>query len=150
MHHHRRCFPRLQVFCARHFPAGPAWDPSGIPASDFKPGAGPAAAKPAAASAPPPKAPGGPPPPPPPPPPGALLSERKPGAAAAGSGSSGGGGNPMAALFADINKGTAVTSGLRKVTGEGQARRPRVTVHLRCKAPGRPSTAWPGAGVRKF
>lgn len=112
----------LKVFCARHFPAGPAWNPSGIPASDFKPGAGPAAAKPAAASSPPPKAPGGPPPPPPPPPPGALLSERKPGAAATGSGSSGGGGNPMAALFADINKGTAVTSGLRKVTDDMKAK----------------------------
>ncbi|KAL4424859.1 hypothetical protein ABPG77_011109 [Micractinium sp. CCAP 211/92] len=110
----------LKAFCARYFPAGPAWNAAGISASDFQPGAAPAApaaAKPAAAPAPPPKAPGGPPPPPPPPPPGALLAERKPATAAASSGSSGGG-NPMAALFADINKGTSVTSGLRKVTDD--------------------------------
>ena len=113
--------PLLQAFCGRHFPAGPAWNAAGIPASQFKPGAASAAAGAAAAlpaPAAPPKAPGGPPPPPPPPPPGSLL-ERKPAAnaAAAGGGGGGGGGNPMAALFADINKGGAVTAGLRKVTG---------------------------------
>lgn len=140
----------LQAFCARHFPAGPAWNAGGIPASDFKPGAGPAApaaAKPAAAPAPPPKAPGGPPPPPPPPPPGALLAERKPAAAAANSGSSGGG-NPMAALFADINKGTSVTSGLRKVTGEGV---PRAAASYQVPAQGTATTmgACAEAGCRE-
>jgi adenylyl cyclase-associated protein len=86
----------------------------------------------ASAAAPPPAAPAkraGPPPPPPPPPPGgppsasALLSERKsgqppasapPAAAAAGGG--------MSAVLASLNRGTAVTSGLRKVTDDMKAK----------------------------
>ncbi|PRW32688.1 cyclase-associated 1 [Chlorella sorokiniana] len=120
----------LKAFCARHFPAGPTWNANGIPVSQFKPGASaaaggaaaPAAAAPAAPPAAAAKKPGGPPPPPPPPPPGSLLQERKPAAGAAGAAPAAaapaGGGNAMAALFADINKGSSVTTGLRKVTDD--------------------------------
>lgn len=134
----------LQAFCARHFPAGPTWNAAGIPVSQFKPG--PAAAGGGAAAAPPAvpaaaaaagKKPGGPPPPPPPPPPGSLLQERKPaaaaGVAAGAPAAAGGGGNAMAALFADINKGASVTTGLRKVTGGcGLAWRTAVTDRVAC------------------
>ena len=120
--------PCLQAFCARNFPAGPQWNAAGIPASQFAPAAAAAggaaaaaaaagaaagaAAAPAAAK----KAAGPPPPPPPPPPPGSIAAN-KAAAAAAAAPAGGAGGNPMAALFADISKGSSVTSGLRKVTG---------------------------------
>ncbi|KAI1724315.1 adenylyl cyclase-associated protein 2 [Ditylenchus destructor] len=68
------------------------------------PQTGVAAAKAASAKA------GGPPPPPPPPPAG-LFTETKP---------SDSGKNVREALFAEINKGDAVTSGLKKVTADMQ------------------------------
>ncbi|EFN50763.1 hypothetical protein CHLNCDRAFT_142506 [Chlorella variabilis] len=117
------------AFCARNFPAGPQWNAAGIPASQFAPAAAAAggaaaaaaaagaaagaAAAPAAAK----KAAGPPPPPPPPPPPGSIAAN-KAAAAAAAAPAGGAGGNPMAALFADISKGSSVTSGLRKVTAD--------------------------------
>ncbi|PSC76207.1 dipeptidyl aminopeptidase acylaminoacyl peptidase [Micractinium conductrix] len=115
----------LKDFCWQHFPAGPTWNAAGVPVKGFSPGtaargasaaaAAPAPAAATAATAAPPKPPAAAPRPPPPPPPDALL-DRKPAAAAAAPG--GGGGNLMAALFADINKGSTVTSGLRKVTDD--------------------------------
>jgi len=85
----------LTVFIKKYHTTGLAWNPRGGDASSFS---GAAAAAPAAAR-------GG--PPPPPPPPSAPL-------AAADTGKKDGP-NPTA-LFAELNKGAAVTSGLKKVT----------------------------------
>ncbi|KAL4855712.1 Cyclase-associated protein 1 [Chlorella vulgaris] len=113
------------AFCAKHYPAGPQWNASGIPTSKFHAGAAAppsAAATAAAANAAPASAaataakPAGP-PPPPPPPPGNLVA-RNAAAAAAATAAAAGGGNPMAALFSELNKGDSVTSGLKKVTDD--------------------------------
>ncbi|KAI3423920.1 hypothetical protein D9Q98_009754 [Chlorella vulgaris] len=115
----------LKAFCAKHYPAGPQWNASGIPASQFQAGAAAppsAAATTAAANAAPASAaataakPTGP-PPPPPPPPGNLVA-RNAAAAAAATAAAAGGGNPMAALFSELNKGDSVTSGLKRVTDD--------------------------------
>ncbi|WWC57997.1 uncharacterized protein I303_100532 [Kwoniella dejecticola CBS 10117] len=78
----------LQAYVKQWHTTGVAWNPKGSPAPSSIPSA-PAA--------------GGPPPPPPPP---AASAPSKPSAPAAGG---------TAALLADLNKGGAVTSGLRKV-----------------------------------
>lgn len=113
----------LKAYCSRCHATGPAWNAAGMELADYTPGAAPAAPAPPApaAAAPQKRGPAPPPPPPPPPPPGSLI-ERRPAAAAAGAngsnGSANGGGGAMAALLADISKGAAVTSGLRKVTDD--------------------------------
>ncbi|KAK9822160.1 hypothetical protein WJX81_002108 [Elliptochloris bilobata] len=109
----------LRGFVAKHAAAGPAWNARGVPVAQFRPGASGAASAPAAGAASAPAAGRGagsrgpPPPPPPPPPPGSLLMERPanrmPAAPA---------GPNMNALFAELNKGEAVTGGLRKVTDD--------------------------------
>jgi len=82
-----------------------AWNPRGGDALAFHGGSG-------ASSAPAPAAAGGAPPPPPGPPPPPAFD-----AAPASSGASGAaGGGDMGALFAALNKGEAITSGLKKVT----------------------------------
>ena len=102
---------------AKAFPKGPQWAPSGPSVTEFlqhgsavAPAAASAAPPPPAPAAPP-KARAGPPPAAPPPPPPGSLSKPK---AAEPAGKPTG----MAALFADLNRGTAVTSGLRKVTDD--------------------------------
>ncbi|XP_076457200.1 adenylyl cyclase-associated protein 1-like isoform X3 [Babylonia areolata] len=86
----------LQDYIKQHHTTGVTWNPKGGEAS--------------AAPAPPPPPAGGPPPPPPPgpppPPPPMAPSE------------GGGAEDARAALFADLNKGEGVTSGLRKVTDD--------------------------------
>lgn len=114
----------LKNYCGKYHPTGPAWNPSGTEdVSTFKydqkslNGSDNTAAKQAAPAATAKKA--GPPPPPPPPPPGSLIQPKQPdsstNAPTTANVSSGG---AMAALFADINKGTAVTGGLKKVTDD--------------------------------
>jgi adenylyl cyclase-associated protein len=88
----------------------------------FGVGAGGAGAAAAAAAAAPKRA--GPPPPPPPPPGGppsanALLSDRNKAAPSAAAAPAAGG---MSAVLASLNRGTAVTSGLRKVTDDMKAK----------------------------
>lgn len=88
-------FEALQAYVKKHHATGPSWNPKG---AELKAGAAAAAATssaPASGSGA-----GGPPPPPPPPP--ADLFDDKP---------SGG----INAVFADLNKGEAITSGLKKV-----------------------------------
>lgn len=58
--------------------------------------------------------PAAPPPPPPPPPPGMLLEKLQ----AAGGGGGGGGADTRGALMSALNRGSDVTSGLRKVTAD--------------------------------
>ncbi|KIO17541.1 hypothetical protein M407DRAFT_246716, partial [Tulasnella calospora MUT 4182] len=94
----------LRKYVAEYHTAGLAWNPKGGKAVDFKGSVGPAATS---AGAPPPP---GPPPPPPPPPPPADLSSTAPSAKPATGG--------VAAVFAELNKGEAVTAGLRKVKKE--------------------------------
>ncbi|KAL9554650.1 hypothetical protein MBANPS3_002733 [Mucor bainieri] len=104
----------LAVYVKENFPTGLPWNPKGdkpdafIGKSPSNAGASapaaPAAATAAPAAPPAPSA-GGPPPPPPPPPPMVFEDDNKPAQQPTGA----------AAVFAEINKGTSVTAGLRKV-----------------------------------
>ena len=107
----------VQKYAKAHHTTGPAWNPRGGDVASWKPGGGggsssaPAGAKPPPPPPPPPPpgslGPGPPPPPPPPPPPGSLgLNKPKPA------------GDGMSAVFQELNKGEAITSGLRKVTDD--------------------------------
>lgn len=102
----------LQAYIKKHFPMGVTWNNSGVDLSqalkDVK-----SAPTPSSAPAPPGGA-GGPPPPPPPPPlPTFDNPPPPPPAPAAKSGAAAGG--DMGAVFDQLNRGEAVTSGLRKV-----------------------------------
>ena len=113
----------LKGYCAQYHSTGPAWNSRGTAdVSTFKydqkslhgcatKEAPTQAEAPAATTK---KA--GPPPPPPPPPPGSLIQPKQPDTAPTTVKPSSGG--AMAALFADINKGTAVTASLKKVTDD--------------------------------
>jgi len=94
----------LQAYIKKHHTTGVSWNARGGDALSFR-GAGGSSSSAAAPSS------GGPPPPPGPPPPGPppppVVS------------SGGGGAAPdMAAVFSSLNKGEAVTSGLKKVTSD--------------------------------
>ncbi|KAG7672272.1 hypothetical protein Ndes2526B_g06736 [Nannochloris sp. 'desiccata'] len=112
----------LKGYCAQYHSTGPAWNPNGTSdVSTFKydqknVSGGTAAPKQAAPAAAIKKA--GPPPPPPPPPPGSLIQPKQQPAAATTTPAAPSSSGTMAALFADINKGTAVTAGLKKVTDD--------------------------------
>jgi adenylyl cyclase-associated protein len=98
----------LIAYVKQHHAKGVAWNPKGIDAKDAL---AEVSKPPALASNSPPAPPfpsggaGGPPPPPPPPPPGlppAPTAKKAPA-------------SDMGAVFADLNKGASVTSGLKKV-----------------------------------
>lgn len=126
--------PSCQDFCAAEYPRGPAWKEgglsaacflqgdSGAPSSTRAPAAQPPSAPPAAATtsqpgaAQPAKRAGQVPRAPPPPPPGHLTKPR--GGPADEELRKASGPTGVAALFADLNRGTAVTAGLRKVTAD--------------------------------
>lgn len=103
-----RIFRELSAYVKEYFPNGIPWNPKGEPFQQAV-----KAAKESAASAPakaPPATAGGPPPPPPPPPgppPVLKINEEKPAPAPAAGG--------FNAVFSELNKGEAVTKGLRKV-----------------------------------
>ena len=85
-------------YAKEHHTTGPAWNPKGGDVRSFKPGGATAGKAP-------------PPPPPPPPPPGSLgLNKPNNGPPAPAEG--------MSAVFKELNKGEAITSGLRKVTDD--------------------------------
>eukprot|EP01006_Ploeotia_vitrea_P034577 TRINITY_DN65762_c14_g1_i1.p1 TRINITY_DN65762_c14_g1~~TRINITY_DN65762_c14_g1_i1.p1 ORF type:complete len:488 (-),score=312.87 TRINITY_DN65762_c14_g1_i1:112-1539(-) len=94
---------KLAEYVTNNFKSGLTWNANGVPITEFNPSsAGGAAAPPAAPAG-----------APPPPPVGAFnpnVDEQK-----SNSSSSGGAGG-MGAVFAELSKGAAVTSGLRKVT----------------------------------
>lgn len=104
-------FKDLSEYIKQYFPSGIPWNPKGKPVQEVVKAVS-AAPAPAAAPAPPPPAAGGPPPPPPPPgpPPVLQINEDKPAAPKAAGGSGG-----FDAVFSELNKGEAVTKGLRKV-----------------------------------
>lgn len=100
----------LQAYVKREHTTGLEWNsaPGSVPALSSS------AAAPTSAPPPPPPPPSsGGPPPPPPPPPADLFNDMKKGS---GGGSSDA--DAKAALFADLNRGEAVTAGLRKVTDD--------------------------------
>ena len=99
-----KIFKDLAEYVKDTFPNGIPWNPKGLPLEDALKAAD-------AKTAGPPKAAGGPPPPPPPPPaPAPPRFDDVPKAAPAADG--------LGAVFADLNKGEAVTKGLRKVNAE--------------------------------
>ncbi|KAK8105862.1 hypothetical protein PG999_009221 [Apiospora kogelbergensis] len=103
-------FKDLTEYVKQYFPSGIPWNPKGLPAAEVaksipKPGAAASSAPP-----PPPPAAGGAPPPPPPPGPPPVLQikeEGRPADPAPGAG--------LGSVFNEINKGSDVTKGLRKV-----------------------------------
>ncbi|KAG8953172.1 hypothetical protein FRC00_006467, partial [Tulasnella sp. 408] len=101
-------------------------------ALDFKGSAGPAATSAGAPPAP------GPPPPPPPPPP-ADFGSTAPSAKPAGGG--------VAAVFAEINKGEAITSGLRKVKKEEMTHK-NPSLRVQGPVPAAPTSPGPAAGKK--
>lgn len=101
-------FRDLAAYLKQHFPSGIPWNAKGQPVEEVVKSMASSSASSAPAPAPPPPAAGGPPPPPPPgPPPVLKIDEQK----NASSGASGG----LGAVFSELNKGEAVTKGLRKV-----------------------------------
>lgn len=112
----------LKAYCVQYHASGPTWNPAGGALSQFKYDPKAAAATPVptapVVSAPAPKKKAAPPAAPPPPPPGTLIQPKTTETTDSAASSAGGGGGTMAALFAEINKGTSVTSGLRKVTDD--------------------------------
>lgn len=93
----------LAAYVKEHHPTGPSWNAGGQDVKNFS---GSSAGATGGS--------GGPPAAPPPPPPGSLT-ESKP--------SDGSSGAPSkAALFSELNKGSAVTSGLKKVTADMKAK----------------------------
>lgn len=96
----------LSAYVKQYHTTGLSWNAKGGDFSAFA-GAGAGAAPSAGAGAPPPPA-GGPPPPGPPPPPSSDS----------GAGGKSGGAGDMSGVFADLNRGEGVTSGLRKVTAD--------------------------------
>ncbi|KKY37527.1 putative adenylyl cyclase-associated protein [Diaporthe ampelina] len=100
-------FKDLSEYIKQYFPSGIPWNAQGEPVQEVVKAASTSTA-PASAPAPPPPAAGGPPPPPPPgPPPVLQINEKK----AAPKPAAGG----LDAVFSELNKGEAVTAGLRKV-----------------------------------
>ncbi|POS79748.1 hypothetical protein DHEL01_v201879 [Diaporthe helianthi] len=100
-------FKELAEYIKQYFPSGIPWNAQGQPIQEVVKAASTPAA-PASAPAPPPPAAGGPPPPPPPgPPPVLQIKEHKEAPKTAASG--------LDAVFSELNKGEAVTAGLRKV-----------------------------------
>lgn len=101
-------FKDLSEYIKQYFPSGIPWNPKGKPLQEVVKAVSAASAAP---PAPPPPAAGGPPPPPPPgPPPVLQINEAAPAAPKAAAGSGG-----FDAVFSELNKGEAVTKGLRKV-----------------------------------
>ncbi|KAL2267758.1 hypothetical protein VTJ83DRAFT_5035 [Remersonia thermophila] len=101
-------FRDLAEYVKSYFPNGIPWNPQGVPAAEAAKAINAAASTTAApASA---RGAGGPPPPPPPPPPGPPPVLKIDALPSQPSGPSG-----LGAVFSELNKGEAVTKGLRKV-----------------------------------
>ncbi|KAK7956753.1 Adenylyl cyclase-associated protein [Apiospora aurea] len=103
-------FKDLTEYVKQYFPSGIPWNPKGLPAAEVaKEVPNPGAATSSAPPPPPPAAGGAPPPPPPPGPPPVLQIKEEGRSAEPASGAS------LGAVFSEINKGSDVTKGLRKV-----------------------------------
>ncbi|CAH1247995.1 CAP1 [Branchiostoma lanceolatum] len=121
----------LHDYVKQHHTTGLSWNKAGAQAT----GAAPAPKGSTKGAAPPPPPPG--PPPPPPPPPAIDLTS--------------GGGDDMSAaksaLFADLNKGTDITKGLKKVTSDMQTHK---NPNLRQTGPVAPAAYKPGSGPKPY
>ncbi|XP_066268121.1 adenylyl cyclase-associated protein 1-like isoform X3 [Branchiostoma lanceolatum] len=121
----------LHDYVKQHHTTGLSWNKAGAQAT----GAAPAPKGSTKGAAPPPPPPG--PPPPPPPPPAIDLTS--------------GGGDEMSAaksaLFADLNKGTDITKGLKKVTSDMQTHK---NPNLRQTGPVAPAAYKPGSGPKPY
>ncbi|EGV60635.1 suppressor of rasval19 [Yamadazyma tenuis] len=93
-------FEPLKDYVKEYHTKGPKWNPNGKPLSEVLAGA---------SKVPAPAVGGAPPPPPPPPPPASLFDETETKSVSNAPASG------MQAVFADLNKGEAITSGLKKV-----------------------------------
>lgn len=104
-------FRDLTEYVKQYFPSGVVWNAKGKPAKEAMAEVLAKSSKtpPPAPPAPAPSAGGGPPPPPPPPPPSFLVDDAAPSSQPSGTPSG------LGAVFSDLNKGDAVTKGLRKV-----------------------------------
>ncbi|KAK9414037.1 putative Adenylyl cyclase-associated protein [Seiridium unicorne] len=102
-------FRDLAELVKTNFPNGIPWNPKGQSAAEVAKSVPALGAAPAAAAPPPPPPAGGLPPPPPPPGPPPVLQIKEEGAAAPQAGSG------LGAVFSELNKGSDVTKGLRKV-----------------------------------
>jgi len=139
---------RLEAFVGLHFPAGLKWNPGGGPASAARtttPVPAPTPTPQPAPSTSRPAAPRGPPPPPPGPPPKPLspqdLKEEGGPSAQSSAGS-------HAALFAELQKGEAITSGLKKVTADMKTKNQPDRVGVVSLAPkAQASSSTPPAGA---
>jgi len=100
-------FRDLAEYVKEYFPNGIPWNPQGQPVKDVIKSLDSSSSTPA--PPPPPSGAGGPPPPPPPGPP-PVLKIKEEGASAAPAAAGG-----LGAVFSELNKGEAVTKGLRKV-----------------------------------
>jgi len=100
-------FAQLQVYIKQHHTTGLKWNPNGKDVDAVAAGAAAAPAAPAPPAA-------GPPPPGPPPPPASLMSNDAPKKPAGGAPAD------TNALFAALNKGSDITTGLKKVTKDMQ------------------------------
>ncbi|GKT59029.1 adenylyl cyclase-associated protein [Colletotrichum tofieldiae] len=98
-------FRDLTDYVKQHFPNGIPWNPNGQPAQEVAKSLS-ASAVPSSAPPPPPPPAGGLPPPPPPPGPPPVLEIKE---------ETLGGKGGLGAVFSELNKGEAVTKGLRKV-----------------------------------
>lgn len=108
-------FTDLRDYVKQYFPNGIVWNAKGKPAQEVAKSLD--SASPAAAGSPAPPAPpagGAPPPPPPPPGPPPVLEIKEQAAPAPAAGPAAGSGG-FGAVFSELNKGSSVTSGLRKV-----------------------------------
>ncbi|PNW83037.1 hypothetical protein CHLRE_06g304100v5 [Chlamydomonas reinhardtii] len=143
---------QLEQFVVRNCPTGLRFNPAGQPLAAAM-AAAPGASKPAAPAPPPVRKPGAPPPPPPPPPgpPPKPLSPEELAASSSGrggaAGGGGGGGGDVSKLFAELSKGEAITSGLRKVTDDMKAKnRPDRSGTVPASAAPAPATAASASG----
>ncbi|KAH6953259.1 hypothetical protein HG530_000066 [Fusarium avenaceum] len=104
-------FRDLADYVKQYFPTGIPWNPNGQPVQEVLKSLSAGQSSTSVPAAPAPAAGGAPPPPPPPPPGPAPVLDIKTESAPAPAASSGG----LGAVFSELNKGDAVTKGLRKV-----------------------------------
>ena len=141
-------FNDLRDYVKQYFPNGIVWNSKGQPAQTVaKSLDSPAPAASGTPAPPPPPGGGAPPPPPPPPGPPPVLDIKEQAAPAAAPAPAAGGGGGFGAVFSELNKGSEVTKGLRKVDkSEMTHKNPslRADTSVSDSSAGRPKSPAPG------